>query len=786
MSESGDSIIDLYKEALNSKNNNKEDLIKEVSNSIELFKNDVVPENTNSDDPLEKFLFKLTGILKENQKSEESSLIEEFTETVEKQDDIKIKETKEENDEDVFEDVVEENEQNNPLENFLFKLNDILVTKKNETVKNSALNLIEQLKNKEDEPKKIEIEQKPKEVSLPPQPELGQVPNVTPPLSPVKKTSKPLPKKKNEYVKELESADKDLPKIPKESDQQKTIKEEVQKQVKEFLGKYRNGVVAEGGGGDGNFSTEYKYGGTMNGSLNVTGQYLSGGVDLATIFSGGGGGSSDRLIAGLQQLILNSDGTLTFPDDTIRTSDGKLLSIEAETLALSAFTKIALSGNAFYAYDSNGNAITFDTTDNEIVLTTQGTNSWTFGDNGKLSGPNNILEINGNLNTSSKILSGGVDLANIFLTQETDSQTLNYVESSAELSISNGNTVSLSSIKNSSLTFVKNNFLPLSGGSVTGNLNTSNKILSGGVDLANIFLTQETDSQTLSFNNNTSYLSISNGNTVSLSGYVIPNIRSTAQNYLPLSGGTLNGNFDVYGNTYINNNLTIGGNLTALGTATFANTIFATTSALSVINTGPGPALYVFQSAGPYDVASFYDGDGIEVLHVGNANPNGLGKVGINESFPNVELTVRGSISATDAPTTRSNLGLGNTDNVQFNQINANVYLSGGQSLFNLLSSSGGGDPAVNTVVYTNSANWINTSTIVQNNSTSWFEPIRRFDYVTGISFDVSYSGIALYGTSETSFTWNIIRLTYNSNGTISNQASALNSWTGRLTATYI
>ena len=383
MSDSGDSIIDLYRQALDSNSNNKEDLIKEVSNSVELLKNDVVIETNDPTDPLQKFLFKLTDILKENQKSEEPFLIQEITETIENQENI----------EDVSENVKKEKD---PLEKFLFKLNDIIVTNKNEQVKSSTLNLIEQLKNKEDTSTKVEeIKEEPKKtvkkIPLPPQPELGQVPNVTPPLSPVKKTEKPLPKKKNEYVKELEDIDKDLPKLNKESDQQKSIKEEVQKYIKEFLGKYRNGVVAEGGGGDGNFSTEFKNGGTMYGSLNVTGQYLSGGIPLTNIFGSGGGGSSDKLIAGLQELILKSDGTITFPDDTIRTTDGKLLSIEAETLALSAFTKIALSGNAFYAYDSNGNAITFDTTDNEIVLTTQGTNSWTFRDNGDLTLPGAIV-----------------------------------------------------------------------------------------------------------------------------------------------------------------------------------------------------------------------------------------------------------------------------------------------------------------------------------------------------------------------------------------------------------
>ncbi|NBU73552.1 MAG: hypothetical protein EBS53_19275, partial [Bacteroidetes bacterium] len=120
-------------------------------------------------------------------------------------------------------------------------------------------------------------------------------------------------------------------------------------------------------------------------------------------------------------------------------------------------------------------------------------------------------------------------------------------------------------------------------------------------------------------------------------------------------------------NVIFQNNVTILGNLTALGTATFANTIFTTTSALSVINTGPGPALYVYQAAGPYDVASFYDGDGVEVLHVGNATPGGNGFVGINESFPSVELSVRGAVSASKTITA---LG-GNSD--QWNSAYTNL-----------------------------------------------------------------------------------------------------------------
>jgi hypothetical protein len=62
----------------------------------------------------------------------------------------------------------------------------------------------------------------------------------------------------------------------------------------------------------------------------------------------------------------------------------------------------------------------------------------------------------------------------------------------------------------------------------------------------------------------------------------------------------------------------------------------------------------------------------------------------------------------------------------------------------------------------------------------------KRFDFVTVEGVDYSYSGTAVQGTLETSPTWNLIRLTYNNNGTIFNSASAIDSWTGRLTATYV
>ena len=55
--------------------------------------------------------------------------------------------------------------------------------------------------------------------------------------------------------------------------------------------------ILELGGGGGSNAVQYANGGTMNGSLNITGQYLSGGIDLASIFSGGGGGGGYQTLS---------------------------------------------------------------------------------------------------------------------------------------------------------------------------------------------------------------------------------------------------------------------------------------------------------------------------------------------------------------------------------------------------------------------------------------------------------------------------------------------------------
>ena len=83
-------------------------------------------------------------------------------------------------------------------------------------------------------------------------------------------------KKGEPIVKDWDSIEKDWNK--KIHDKFENYKTDLRKYV---------AVYASGGGTN---AAQYQDGGTINGDLNVTGQYLSAGVDLLTIFSSGGGG----------------------------------------------------------------------------------------------------------------------------------------------------------------------------------------------------------------------------------------------------------------------------------------------------------------------------------------------------------------------------------------------------------------------------------------------------------------------------------------------------------------
>jgi hypothetical protein len=167
---------------------------------------------------------------------------------------------------------------------------------------------------------------------------------------------------------------------------------------------------------------------------------------------------------------------------------------------------------------------------------------------------------------------------------------------------------------------------------------------------------------------------------------------------------------------------------------------------------------------------------GLPILEVGDSNTVIAGRFNTNAWVVSGINTGIGSLpSATDRLSVSGN-----------STFVGNVSATG-----TIITQNGTSDNWNNTTttVRSNSANWnnaYNTSTLVQNNSASWAEPIRRFDFTTVLGTDISYSGTAPLGTPETNMIWKLIRLTYANNGSVSNSASALNSWTGRLTAAYI
>ena len=125
---------------------------------------------------------------------------------------------------------------------------------------------------------------------------------------------------------------------------------------------------------------------------------------------------------------------------------------------------------------------------------------------------------------------------------------------------------------------------------------------------------------------------------------------------------TINGNISSNGNVYFSNgnfsgNVTVYGNLSTLGTITQTDTLLFVTSAVSITNTGTGPALTVNQT-GNQDIATFFD-DSVTSLIIKDG-----GNVGINTTTPNEKLTINGNVS--------SNASI-NCNNLYVNNITASV-----------------------------------------------------------------------------------------------------------------
>ena len=250
-----------------------------------------------------------------------------------------------------------------------------------------------------------------------------------------------------------------------------------------------------------------------------------------------------------------------------------------------------------------------------------------------------------------------------------------------------------------------------------------------------------TDIAVTSANWNNTYTQFSNN---SATYATIPYVNS---NFLSTSGGLVNGT------TSFAQNLSVLGSLFVTGSAVFANALIVTsTSALSVVNTGPGPALFVGQGPGGGDIASFYDNNnGLEVLHIGNDLPYiGKGVIGIRTSDPNETLTVIGGISSTGVISTSAyDSNSNNWTNAWTNLVgNSAAYLSGA-NLSQIASVS---------------ANWNTSYTFLTSNSALILGDLTDIS-VTSAYWNTSYTFLTsnsalilgdLTNISVTSSTWDI------------------------------
>lgn len=110
-------------------------------------------------------------------------------------------------------------------------------------------------------------------------PQLSSKPNFQPNINKTK--SKKKEKNSQSYISELEKI-KDSIAIEKQDDKVVEIKKLIEEYAEKYI-KKAIGHVGESGGGTN--AVQYANGGTMNGNLNVNGNYLSGGINLLDIFA---------------------------------------------------------------------------------------------------------------------------------------------------------------------------------------------------------------------------------------------------------------------------------------------------------------------------------------------------------------------------------------------------------------------------------------------------------------------------------------------------------------------
>ena len=194
------------------------------------------------------------------------------------------------------------------FEDFVDKLKNILTTPRQEVL---VPNVMQEEAPVEEEPIK-ELE-----------------PVVNPYVQELQKQSVEKTPESSKYINDL---DKLTTKVVNEKQPEKI--EDVKKLIEEYVTKYARRILDLGGGG-GSVAQQFANGGTMNGNLNVTGQYLSGGVDLATVI-----------------LSDFSTGNIAFSGNQIYTTNGRpILLTDTSVTSLTASNITAnnsVKSNSFY------------------------------------------------------------------------------------------------------------------------------------------------------------------------------------------------------------------------------------------------------------------------------------------------------------------------------------------------------------------------------------------------------------------------------------------------------
>jgi len=211
----------------------------------------------------------------------------------------------------------------------------------------------------------------------------------------------------------------------------------------------------------------------------------------------------------------------------------------------------------------------------------------------------------------------------------------------------------------------------------------------------------------------------------SVSGTIVDSItEGTSQGQIKYSvlGSTSTTDIDVNGlqttdspifaGLTITGNTTVQGSLSVTGDFVYMDTIVSITSALSVVNSGTGPALYV-QQDGVQPIAHFVDSNGDDIIFADN------GYVGLGVFNPGEKLTVVGNISASGTVTAATNTNTTSNDVVVQTETNTLEKRAIDSRVWGTtLIDNGGVNLTANTIPKASDADTLTNSNISDNGTT--------------------------------------------------------------------